>query len=146
VGENALAQAYPVKPLRLIIPFPPGGPRDLQARLIGPTITAAWVQTLVIDNRAHANGTIGTGLAAKSPLDADTMVMISAGFANAEVLYGTLPDDSPWGFVAVTPRTQGPGILVESNVLPLKSADSIALDLKPATGEVSPRPLEHHAV
>mgnify|MGYP006280170831 FL=1 len=101
----------------------------------------------MIDNRAHANGTIGSGLAAKSPLDGYTMVMISAGFANAEALYGTLPDDSPWGFVAVTPLTQGPGILVLSNVLPLKSvADFIALDLKPATGEASPRPLEHHAV
>lgn len=118
MGENAFAQGYPVKPIRLIIPVPPGGPRDLQARLIGPRITEAWGQTLVIDNRASANGTIGTGLAAKSPPDGYTLVTISAGFANAELLYGTLPYDPLRDFVAVTPLTQGPGILVVNNALP----------------------------
>ena len=91
VGENSLVQAYPVKPIRLIISFPPGGPRDLQARLIGPRLTEVWSQILVIDNRAGANGTIDTGLAVNSPPDGYTLVTISAGLAHAELLCGTLP-------------------------------------------------------
>jgi tripartite-type tricarboxylate transporter receptor subunit TctC len=63
----ATAQQYPTKPIRLIIPFRPGGPRDIQACLIGPKLTEAWGQPVVIDNRAGANGIIGTELAAKAP-------------------------------------------------------------------------------
>ena len=84
----ALPQPYPTKPIRLIIPFPPGGPRDIQARLIGPKLTEAWGQPVVIDNRAGANGIIGTELASKAPPDGHTLLMISAGFASSELLYG----------------------------------------------------------
>ena len=66
---NAAAQAYPGKPIRLIIPYPPGGPRDVQARLLGPRLTEAWGQAVVIDNRAGASGMIGLDLAAESRAD-----------------------------------------------------------------------------
>ena len=78
LSAAATAQPYPTKPIRLIIPFPPGGPRDIQARLIGPKITEAWGQPVVIDNRAGANGIIGTELAAKAPPDGHTLLLITA--------------------------------------------------------------------
>ena len=119
------AQQYPTKPIRLIIPFPPGGPRDIQARLIGPKLTEAWGQPVVIDNRAGANGIIGTELAAKAPPDGHTLLMISAGFASAELLYGKLPYHPLRDFVPVTLLTRGPGILVVNNALPVKSVKEL---------------------
>ena len=107
--DTVHAQAYPAKPIRLIIPFPPGGPRDIQARLIGPKLTEAWGQPVVIDNRAGANGIIGTELAAKAPPDGHTLILISAGFATADLLYGKLPYESLRDFVPVTLLTHGPG-------------------------------------
>ena len=123
--DAAQAQAYPTKPLRLIIPFPPGGPRDVQARLIGPKLTEAWGQPVVIDNRAGANGIIGTDAAAKAPPDGHTLLMISAGFATNELLYGKLPYDPLRDFVAVAILTRGPGILVVNNALPVKSVKEL---------------------
>ncbi len=132
----ATAQQYPTKPIRLIIPFPPGGPRDIQARLIGPKLTEAWGQPVVIDNRAGANGIIGTELAAKAPPDGHTLVMISAGFASAELLYGKLPYDPLRDFVPVTLLTRGPGILVVNNALPVKSVKELVAHARARPNEV----------
>ena len=121
VAADVLAQAYPTKPIRFIIPFPPGGPRDVQARLLGPKLNEAWGQPVVIDNRAGANGIIGIELAAKSPADGHTLVMISSGFASAPSLYAKLPYDTLRDFIPVAPLTSGPGILIVNNALPVKS-------------------------
>ena len=126
--RHAHAQAYPVKPIRLIIPYPPGGPRDVQARLLGPKLNEAWGFPVVIDNRAGASGMIGLELAAKSHPDGHTLVMISGGFATAPSLYAKLPYDTFRDFVVVAPLTSGPGLLVVNNALPVKSVkDLIAL-------------------
>lgn len=122
-AASGTSPAYPTKPIRLIIPFPPGGPRDVQARLIGPKLTEAWGQPVVIDNRAGANGIIGLELAAKAPADGHTLVMISAGFASA--LHGKLPYDPLRDFAPVAPLTHGPGILVVNNALPVKSVKEL---------------------
>ena len=132
----ARAQQYPTKPLRLIIPFPPGGPRDIQARLIGPKLLEAWGQPVVIDNRAGANGIIGTELAAKAPPDGHTLLMISAGFASAELLYGKLPYDPLRDFVPVTMLTRGPGILVVNNALPVKSVKELIAYARTKPGQL----------
>jgi tripartite-type tricarboxylate transporter receptor subunit TctC len=132
----AQAQAYPTKPLRLIIPFPAGGPRDVQARLIGPKLTEAWGQPVVIDNRAGANGIIGTEIAAKAPPDGHTLLMISAGFASSELLYGKLPYDPLRDFVPVTLLTRGPGILVVNHAVPVKSVKELLAYARAKPGEV----------
>lgn len=115
------AQPYPTKPVRLIVPFPPGGPRDTQARLIGPRLTAAWGQQVVIDNRAGANGIIGTEIAAKAPPDGHTLLIVSVGFATADLLYGKLPYEPLRDFAPITLLTHGPAILVVNNTVPAKS-------------------------
>jgi tripartite-type tricarboxylate transporter receptor subunit TctC len=133
---SASAQQYPTKPLRLIIPFPPGGSRDVQARLIGPKFTEAWGQPVVIDNRAGANGIIGLELAAKSPADGHTLVMISAGFAAAPSLYAKLPYDTLRDFVPVAPLTSGPGLLVVNNTLPVKSVKEFIAYVRTRPGQL----------
>jgi len=130
------AQAYPVRPIRLIIPFPPGGPRDVQARLIGPKLNEAWGQPVVIDNRAGANGIIGLDLAAKAPADGHTIVMISAGFAMAPALYAKLPYDTLRDFVPVAPLTSGPGIVVVHPALPAKSVRELIAYAKSRPGQL----------
>jgi tripartite-type tricarboxylate transporter receptor subunit TctC len=75
----AAGQAYPAKPIHWIVPFPPGGPADLLARTVGHKLTEAWGQPVVIDNRAGAAGNLGVELAAKSPPDGYTLVVVPAG-------------------------------------------------------------------
>ena len=72
------ASGYPAKPIRLIVPFAPGGGTDITARAIALKLSEAWGQSVVPDNRTGANGTIGVDLAAKSPPDGYTLTMISS--------------------------------------------------------------------
>src|SRR5258705_14007400 len=90
--ECAIAQSYPVKPIRMIIPFGPGGPSDLLARTVGQKLTEAWGQPLLIDNRGGANGVVGSELAAKSAPDGYTLVMATNGTHGINAsLYPKLP-------------------------------------------------------
>src|SRR5690349_2247997 len=71
-----LAQgAYPVKPIRMIVPFAPGGPNDVIGRIVGQKLAEAWGHTVVIENRGGAGGTIGVDAGAKSPPDGYTLIM-----------------------------------------------------------------------
>ena len=134
------AQTYPQKPIRLIIPFPPGGPRDLQARLIAPKLTETFGQTLVIDNRSGAGGIIGYDLAAKAQPDGYTLLMISAGFAVGATLYPKLPYDSIRDFAFITALTSGPGIFVVYPGLPTRSVQEFVQYLKARPGKLFMRP------
>jgi tripartite-type tricarboxylate transporter receptor subunit TctC len=118
---GASAQDYPTKSIRLIVPFGPGGPRDVQARLIGAHLTKVWGQTLIVDNRGGANGIIGTELAARADADGYTLLMISAGFAVNATLYPKLPYDSLRDFAPVAPLSTGPGMVVVTPSLAVKS-------------------------
>lgn len=135
-ASGAVAQNYPTRPIRFIIPFPPGGPRDVQARLVGPKLSEAWGQPVVIDNRAGANGIIGLDLAAKAPPDGHTLAMISAGFAAAPSLYAKLPYDTLHDFVPIVPLTSGPGILIVNNALPVKSVKELIAYARSRPGQL----------
>jgi tripartite-type tricarboxylate transporter receptor subunit TctC len=133
----AAAQSYPTRAIRLIIPFPPGGPRDVQARLLGPRLTEAWGQPLVIDNRAGASGIIGADFVAKAPADGYTLLMISSGFAMTPALYPKLPYDTLRDFIAVAPLTQGPALLVIGNALPVKSLKDLLAYARARPGQLN---------
>jgi len=118
---GAIAQAYPTKPIRLIVPFAPGGPADIQARLIGPKLTEAWGQPVIVENRAGGNTIIATELTARSDPDGHVVQVISAGFAINVSLYAKLPYDSLRDFAPVTQLTSGPAIVVVHPSLPARS-------------------------
>ena len=80
VNVLCVAQTYPAKPMRMIVPFSPGGPNDLVARVVGQKLTDAWGQTLIIDNRGGAGGNIGVALASKASSDGYTLLMVGLHF------------------------------------------------------------------
>ncbi len=104
----AHAQTYPTKPIRLIVPFAPGGGTDIIARLIGIDLTESMGQAVVIDNRGGSGGIVGTSLVAKADPDGYTIGLCSLGFAYAPALYSKLPYDTekdlaPISMVATQP-------------------------------------------
>jgi tripartite-type tricarboxylate transporter receptor subunit TctC len=123
-GTNQFAHAqsgYPNKPIRLIIPFAPGGGTDLTARAIAMKLTEAWGQTVVPDNRAGANGTIAVDIATKSPPDGYTLTMISSSHSVNSSLYKNLPYDLTRDLSPITQATSQPYALVVHPAVPAKS-------------------------
>jgi len=121
----ASAQSYPSKPVRLVVPFAPGGPADFQARLIAPKLTASWGQPVVVENRAGGNTIIATELTARSEPDGHVVQVISAGFAINVSLYSKLPYDSLRDLAFVTQLTSGPAIVVVHPSLPVRSVKEL---------------------
>ena len=120
--SSIAAPSYPDKPIRLIVPFAPGGNTDVQARLIGNKLTAALGQQVIVDNRPGAGGTIGVDMAAKSTADGHTIVM--ASFGNILVgpsLYKKLPYDPVKDFAPIILISEPAGLLVVHPSVPVKS-------------------------
>jgi len=131
------AQTFPQKPIRIIVPFPPGGPSDMQARLIGIELTKAWGQTSVIDNRSGGAGIIGTELAAHADADGHTLLLMSASNAVQPGLYPKLPFDLMRDFAFITPVTTGPGIVVVNMALPVRSVTEFISYARARPGKLS---------
>ena len=106
------AAQYPARPVRVIVPFAPGGAVDLVARTIAQRLTDAMGQTFVVDNRGGAGGTIGTDIVAKARADGYTLLVGSMGVAVNAVLYPKLPYDTVKDLAAVTMLGEQPNILV----------------------------------
>jgi tripartite-type tricarboxylate transporter receptor subunit TctC len=124
----AAAQGYPTRPVRLIIPFPPGGSNDIVGRMIAAQLGERLGQTMVVDNRGGAGGTIGTELAARSQADGYTLLLISTAYAFNTSIYKKLPYDPVRSFTPVALLGSGPGVLVVNPALPVGSVrDLIAL-------------------
>jgi len=106
----ASAQAFPAKPVKLVVPFPPGGTLDNIGRLIAQKLTEAWGQTVVVENKPGAGGNVGADAVAKSPADGYTVVMgaLSTHAVNpslyAKMPYDAVRDFSPISLVAITPN------------------------------------------
>ena len=101
--ESARAQAYPVKPVRMIVPFPAGGATDIVGRLVAQKLSEAWGHQVIVDNRGGAGGTIGSEVAAKSPPDGYTILVgTSSTHAVAPSLYSKLGYDPVRDFAPVT--------------------------------------------
>jgi len=119
---NAAAQSYPTRPIRLVVPYPPGGPLDIMARAIGQKLTEAWSQPVVVDNRAGAGGNIGADLVAKSPADGYTLLMGAvATHAINPTLYGKVPYDPIRDFAPVALVAQVPNVLVVNPAVPART-------------------------
>src|SRR5690348_992856 len=91
---SALAQDYPTKPIRLVVPFPPGGGTDFMARVIMQKVGEGLGGTVVVENRGGAGSSIGTDIVAKSPADGYTLLIVSGAHAINPSIYPKLPYDS----------------------------------------------------
>ncbi len=128
-AHNAAAQHYPTRPIRLVVPFAPGGNIDITARAMAPGLSEVLGQTIVVDNRGGAGGIIGTDLVAKSTPDGYTLVLASSGTVTvAPSLYSKMPYDPVKDLTPITLLSYVPIVLVVNPALPAKSVkDFIAL-------------------
>jgi len=117
----AQAQTYPIKPIRLVAPFAPGGSTDILARLVAQKLTEAWGQQVNVDNRAGGGSVIGTDIVAKSAPDGYTLVMTSTSTATAPSLVRKLPYDTLRDLAPVIQLVSTPNALVVHPSLPVTS-------------------------
>jgi tripartite-type tricarboxylate transporter receptor subunit TctC len=129
---------YPAKPIRFVVPYPPGGFTDILARLIGQKLTESWSQPVVIENKGGGGSTIGTDLAAKAPADGYTILMVAPDLAINPSLYAKLPYDPVKDFAPVTLVARGPIALVVHPSLPVYSVKDLIAHAKAA-----PSPLNY---
>ena len=131
------AQSYPSKPIRFIVPYPPGGLTDVVARTIAQKLTESWGQPVVIDNRGGAGGVIGTEMAAKAIPDGYTILMAGLPFAVSACVYSKLPYDPIKDFAPVTLVASTPLVLVVHPSLPAKSVKELIALAKSKPGQLN---------
>jgi len=140
VAASAGAQtpAYPAKPVRIIVPFAAGGPADIYARFLGQRLTEAMGQNFVIENRPGAGSIIGTELAAKSPADGYTLLLMSNTHTVNESLIAKKPFALMKDFVPVAPINYSDLVWVVHPSLPVKSVKELV-----ALAKANPRGLNY---
>jgi tripartite-type tricarboxylate transporter receptor subunit TctC len=131
------AQAYPSKPIRFIIPFPPGGPTDLMGRTAADRLARAWGVQVVADNRGGAGGNIGTELCAKSPPDGYTLCMMTVAQSISPAISKKLGFDPVRDFAPVTLMAVLPSMLTTHPSLPVKNVKELVALAKARPGQMS---------
>ena len=138
-ASPALAQsAWPARPVRIVVPYPPGGASDITARLLAQKLSELWSQPVVVDNRAGANGIIALEHVAKQPPDGYTLLTANLG-PNAinPAVYPKLPYDAVKDFTPITLTTIVPQVLVANPALPQKTLAELLDFAKKNPGKVS---------
>ena len=134
----AMAQAYPSKPVTIVVPFAAGGTTDILARIIGQALTAELGQSVVVDNRAGAGGNIGGQAAAKATPDGHTLFMGTVGtHAINASLYKKMPFDPVKDFAPLTRVANVPNLLVANPAQPYKSVKDLIAYAKANPGKVN---------
>jgi tripartite-type tricarboxylate transporter receptor subunit TctC len=133
----AHAQQYPSKPVRVIIPFPPGGPTDIIGRLVADVLTKTYSVQFVPDNRAGAGGNIGMELCAKAPPDGSVICIMTVAQSIAPAVYRKLPFDPVKDFAHVTLAAQLPSMLTVHPALPVKTVKELVSLAKSKPGQMS---------
>ena len=136
MAARAQPASWPDRPLRIIVPFPPGGAIDAMARLLAPRLSEALGQSVVVENRAGAGGTIGTAAAAQSA-DGHTLLMVSIAHAVNPALYPRLPYDSAADFGAVAPVAVVPNLLVVPADRPWRTQADLVAAARRRPGELT---------
>lgn len=136
-AASAWAQAYPSRPVRLIVAFPAGGGIDSVTRLLGPRLTEALGQQMIIDNRVGASGNIGTDYVAKSPPDGYTVLMAYASHASNAALFEKLPYDTVKDFQGVSLIGAVPHIILVNPSMPVKTMPELIRLARARPGEIN---------
>jgi len=135
---SASAQAYPTKPVRMVVPFPPGGSLDIAGRLIAQKLSEAWGQSVVVENKPGAGGNIGADLVAKSPPDGYTILLgaLSTHAVNPS-LYRTMPYDAAKDFAPITLIAVTPNVLVVNAASPVNNVKEFIAYAKANPGKLA---------
>ncbi len=134
----AFAQAWPAKPVKMVVPFAAGGATDVVARLLAQKLTEEWGQSVVIENRVGAGGNIGGDAVAKSSPDGYTLLMASGAIVIAGPhMYKSLPYDPARDLVAITNVATGPQVIAVANNLPVKDLGALIAYAKANPGKLN---------
>lgn len=136
-ASGTWAQAYPVKPVRLVVAFPAGGGIDTITRLLAPKLTEALGQQMIVDNRVGASGNIGTDHAAKSAPDGYTVLMAYASHASNAALFDKLPYDTVRDFQPVSLIGAVPHVILVTPSLPVKTMPELIRLAKARPGDIT---------
>jgi tripartite-type tricarboxylate transporter receptor subunit TctC len=137
-GGSALAQdAWPNKPVRLIVPFAPGGSTDVVARMVGQRLSTLWAQPVIIENRAGAGGNVGADVVAKSPGDGYTLLLASGSVTINPALYKKMPFDTKKDLLPITNVAQGPMLVVVQDGSPHKTLKDLIAAAKARPGTIN---------
>jgi tripartite-type tricarboxylate transporter receptor subunit TctC len=137
-SASALAQdAWPNKPVRMIVPFAPGGSTDVVARMVGQRLSTLWGQTVVIENRAGAGGNVGADVVAKSPGDGYTLLLASGSVTINPALYKKMPFDTKKDLLPITIVAQGPMLVVVQDGSPYKTLKDLIAAAKAKPGTIN---------
>jgi tripartite-type tricarboxylate transporter receptor subunit TctC len=134
----ATAQSYPTKPVRFIVPFPPGGATDISARMLGQKLSEMWGQTVVIENRGGAGGSVGAAEAARAVPDGYTLFFPSGSVLTAnQHIYRNLPYNPERDFIPVTNVVSGAQVLTVSASSPYKSVKELVDAARASPGKLT---------
>jgi len=129
---QAIAQAWPTKPVHIVAPYPAGGTSDILARTLGQKLSEIWAQSIIVDNKPGANGNVGADFVAKAAPDGYTLLLCDVGaLAISPSVYTSLPFDPNKDFAPVTMVAYSPHILAVNPELPVKSVKEL-IDLAKA--------------
>ena len=137
IAGAALAQPYPDKPVRFVVPCPPGGGTDVIARIVQERFQAALGQPVVIENRGGAAGSLGTDVVAKAPPDGYTVLFTLSSHTINPAIYAKLPFDTVKDFQPVGTVASLPQILVANNALPVNTVAELIALAKAKPGSLS---------
>jgi tripartite-type tricarboxylate transporter receptor subunit TctC len=132
------AQTYPSKPMRVIVPYAPGGTSDILARQIGPKLTDAWGQPVIVENKPGANGNVGADFVAKSPADGYTLLLTDVGgLVISASVYPKLPFDPSKDFSPIVMVSYSPHVLAVHPSVPVKSVKELINMAKAQPGRLN---------
>jgi len=137
-ASGAAAQAYPAKPIRLMVPFPPGGSTDIVARIVAQKLSTQLGQSIVIENRGGAGGTLGTTVVAKAPPDGYSLLVGSTStHVVAPSVYTKLEYDPVKDFAPVSLMAVSPYLLVVNSSVPAKNVKELVELMKSKPGQMN---------
>lgn len=136
-GPGLAQDAWPNKPVRMIVPFAPGGSTDVVARMVGQKLSTLWNQPVVIENRAGAGGNVGADVVAKSPGDGYTLLMASGSVTINPALYKRMPFDTKKDLAPITNVAQGPMLVVVKDGSPYKTLKDLIAAAKARPGSIN---------
>ena len=137
VATSAFAQAYPAKPAKVVVPYPPGGPTDIVARVVSQKLSEQMGQQFVVENRPGAGGNIGAEAVAKSPADGYTLLVATTAHAINPSLFKGLGYNLTKDFAPVSQLTSGPLVIVANPSVPAKSVQELIALAKAKPGTLN---------